>query len=761
MNNHKLIWIGIQESEISDIKDLFFGSITIFGSGKFNNFSFDKSFRMRYDYNKDCTKWIDFVNKTAKKLIDDYDDCRFLLYYPMDAKEYSQELRDRVVAINESHLLEVLDNKFSCRSWLSNSVPILPQQFISGKQLLIEHKSLLTNSAKNVIQGSYSCGGSNTFFFSKESYAQISKYINRKDIYSITKYIEKNIPLNIHLIIYRKEIIILPGSIQLINLCSNKFEYCGADFIAFHHLPDIIKSKIYSYAKIIGERLQHSGYKGVVGIDFIATKNEVYFMEINPRFQSSTFLLNKAMKECHLQVSLQQLQLDSFENNSCSYTISNFEVQYSYRKFLFSENYKEQTFYLMERIKSDDNIEYCDDGFLHDMQLEDNTYLFKAIFNRNICSLSFEFNLTIHPNIEYDKCIVNFDSLNSYLLELKIMLLSHGIRIEKDALNVLDQCGGVNYKEFLAIDLVLLNNIYINVPYQMNLAEISPFNIRVFDGSLWLFYFDRKIMPIAVRKADPIADSLTTNGRQYSEICYLGNDRLRIYHRLGCYFKQHYIGCGFCDIENDTRKIDLDEIKEVVDKYKKLPDINHYLLGGGSQSPDDNFSIICKIAEYIRSFSDKPIYLMSLPPKNTVILDHLKSSGITQVAFNLEIFDRELAKKYMPGKGQIPLSRYTDAFDYSVSLWGKGGDVRTIFIVGLESEKSLLNGVEYVCSRGVSPILSLYKPGEATLLSYLLPPSDKQIFEIVNKVIAICNKYNVPLGPSCRFCEDNTLKITI
>lgn len=761
MNNYRLIWIGIQESEIKDIKDFFLGSITIFGSGKNNNYSFDKSFGIRYDYNQECSNWIDFVNQSAMRLINSYDDCRFLLYYPMDAKDYCHELKRRIVAINDIHFLETLDNKFSCRSWLSNSVPILPQQFVSGESLINDAKTYLKGSLKTVIQGAYSCGGSNTFVFSDESFKQVLKYINKKNIYSVTQYIENNIPLNIHLVIYQDEIIILPGSIQIINLKAFRFEYCGADFIAFQHLPEQLQHKLYLYAKTIGERLQHSGYKGIVGIDFIATENEVYFMEINPRFQSSSFLLNKAFKDSNPQINLQQLHLDSFRNKTCSYKILNCEVKYSYRKFLFDRKYKNQIMYMIDRIKSVDEIEYEDDDFYWDMHLDDNTYLFKAIFKRNISALSPEFTLTLHPNIDYDKSIVNFNFLDDYLYGLKIMLLSHGINIDKDTLSALDQYGGINYKEFYAIDLVLLNHIYVNVPYKMNLAEISPFNIRMVDKNPWLFYFNRKIMKVTVRLSDFISESITSNGRKYSEICYLGNDRLRIYHRLGCYFQQHHIGCGFCDLDNDTRKIDLAEIKEVIDKYKHVNGINHYLIGGGSQSPDDDFSTICEISEYIRSFCDKPIYLMSLPPKNNLILEHLKSAGITQVAFNLEIFDRELAKKYMPGKGQISLSQYTDVFDYSVQLWGRNGNVRTIFIVGLESQSSLLSGIEYACSRGVSPILSLFKPIENTPLSHMLPPSDEKIYDIVQKVEEICSKHKVPLGPSCRFCEDNTLKITI
>lgn len=114
----------------------------------------------------------------------------------------------------------------------------------------------------------------------------------------------------------------------------------------------------------------------------------------------------------------------------------------------------------------------------------------------------------------------------------------------------------------------------------------------------------------------------------------------------------------------------------------------------------------------------------------------------------------------MPGKGQISLNTYFEAFRKAIQLFGKTGNVRTIFIVGLETKKSLLEGVEAVCSLGVSPILSRFKAIEHTELEHMLSPSDKELYEIYKEVNLICEKYNIPLGPTCKYCEDNTIKLT-
>ena len=56
---------------------------------------------------------------------------------------------------------------------------------------------------------------------------------------------------------------------------------------------------IESCSKIC-EKLKELGYLGVLGIDFICFDNELYFIEINPRFQGSTRQLDAMLKESGL-----------------------------------------------------------------------------------------------------------------------------------------------------------------------------------------------------------------------------------------------------------------------------------------------------------------------------------------------------------------------------------------------------------------------------------------------------------------------------
>lgn len=755
-----LIWIGIHEYEIQDTDNLFVASITMFGSNVKNNYAFDKEYNMRFNYNIDFPKWNDYVNRVAKKLITLYKNCSFILYEATEADSFCDEIKERLKCNNENHILSLLNNKFSMRRWVQKSVPSLPYSLVYGEHIDLQHlQDIFPGYSSFVIQSEYSSGGIRTWLYNQNSFNAVNNCLVFNQKYCVTPYIEKNIPVNITVIIYQEEIVLLSPSVQLMKLNNYNFEYSGADFITFNFLPEKLKEKMLLYTNIICKKLQHIGYRGVCGIDYIFTENHVYFMETNPRFQSSTFLLNKAFRDKGLNISVHQLHINSFLNKKNIFNIPYIhKCEYSYFKIVYDQFFEKQIFSLINLCKKNSNFVTClDDYYDQNCLLEANTYIASLIFNKNISSISPEFTCRIHPNLDIYNHPILFTK-NTEWIFLKILLLNHGINLSSEVEKSLNN--SMNYKEFGALDLILDDKYYMNVPYLDGLTFLSPFSIELVDNKLKLYCYSEYITTVKIRSEDILGNKVTRNGIYFRDISYLSNDRLRLYYRDGCYFKDKNFGCKFCDINSLKFDINISDIKEVLDTYNNHPAINHYLIGGGATSPNDNFDSIIDIAKCIRQYNDKPIYLMSLPPKDISILSKLKQAGVTEVAFNIEIYDRKIAKMIMPGKGNIPLDTYFAAFNEATRLFGKSGNVRTIFIIGLEPQESLLYGVEAVCSLGVSPILSRFKAIEGTELEHMLSPNDNDLYDIYKRVSLICKKYNVSLGPQCKYCEDNTIKLT-
>lgn len=759
MEQH-LYWIGIRESEIQETSGLFAGSITIFGTGRNGNHAFEQEFQLRYDYNQDSEQWNRYVTCQAQEIIRTDPACRFLLYDAEELHQYDPIVAERAICLNPEPLLQLLSNKFQTRQWLSETIPILPYQIRSGADIRYEQlKSEFHGEEAFVIQSSYSCGGCGTRLLTADTEMQSLKQLNPASRYAISPYQKNSVSPNIHLIVFPQAVLMLPPSIQLLEADENGFTYKGADYPAYLLLDEELRRSLETYAQRIGDVLRHAGYRGACGIDFLISNKNIYFMEINARFQSSTFLINRAITEAGWKTSVQALHVKAFQSNVPPILCKTLQIPYSFYHYSYSSRDAGALRYLYELFRASDGADCVDDGLNWNMRLEPGTYLFKAVFPKAISAPGPEGECRCHGNIRFPKSVFPPETLHRDLERLKLMLLAHGVRMSKSAQTALVEAGGFNHEEFEALDLVLNGEIYVCAPYATEQSKFSPFCVESLPEHQYaLSYYGTQIARIRIRPGDTFGEKQTKHGVTYHDITYLSNDRLRVYQRSGCYFKDCGNGCRFCDIPEDCHPLALEDIFEATDTYRDHPQVRHYLIGGGSNRPEDSFKQVIQIAAHIRDTTGKPIYLMSLPPKDKETLCALKASGITEVAFNIEVFDRDLARRYMPGKGMISLSDYIRALQTAVELWGRTGAVRTIFVVGLEPAESLLQGIDCVAALGVSPILSLFRPSAGMELHWFLPPPDEAIWSIYQQAKAICSHYGVELGPYCPYCQDNTMK---
>ena len=760
MGKDKIDWVGIRESEIAEAKEFFFASITIFGSNRDNNYSLDKATSCRIDYGKENKEWCSFASRISNMLIEKNADIKFMGYYPEEMIEISKEVKERAICVNDSLITNILENKLYTKLWASTFVPTIPfSTFIDTELNYKMFCQAFPDYEQFVLQGTFSCGGSGTWLIrDNEDLAQFTPEPDEDHVVMVTPFIKNSISINTHLIIYSNTVQYFPPSIQIIEHFEHRLCYDGGDFVAAKKIDKEVHDKIYQYSMKIGMRLSHMGYRGVCGIDFLIFGNEVCFMEINARFQSSTFLLNRALRKNNLP-TLQEMNMDAFYNGTINNIPSSFDVSESF----LGINYTQVTFakahYLWKRgFHCPEVATVLDDEIDWTLRMEFDTYLYKLVFGTNIACISPDGKLRLYNGFYLTWSLDTEISWSEQPKRFKIAILNQGVYLSKACLKELQKKGGPNYKMFYALDLTIDNMICINAPFMVSFSELSPFEID-FDGKSYILkYYDKEIAHVRVRTIDTNANKLTKSGIPYYAISYMGVDRLRIHARSGCHFKNKHIGCHFCGIEEGS-DYSIKDIEEVLDTYKKLPELHHFLVGGGSFEPSDDFQKILQIVTYIRKTFKKNIYLMSIPPIDCSILSHLKEAGVTEVSFNIEIYDREYAKKTMPGKGSIPFERYDVAFRTAVSIWGKNGNVRSALIVGLEPTESTIQGIEYLCRIGVSPILSLFKPdGE---LEEYLAPSSAEVLYIWETAEKICKKYQVPLGPSCHYCEDNILKITM
>lgn len=282
----KRIFIGPKQTTIEN-NNFFDYSITLFGTNQGNNVSYSKVLNFEYWNPDNINIEIEYYNKQLAKIRENVE---LMAHNPLTLSYCNIPKNVHLICKNPQNLLTLLDNKFKTRKLLEKTVPMLNYTFVKGKDFTCKNSILFGKDL--VIQLPYGSGGSKTYFCNFENYENIIRLLIPDETYAISEYKKNNIPINVHCLIGLNQIEILPPSIQEIEI-SDKIEYIGSKYD--NALKKAIKNKIVKYSTKICQKLKQLGYKGVLGIDYIYANNELYFIEINPRFQGSTRQLDKIM----------------------------------------------------------------------------------------------------------------------------------------------------------------------------------------------------------------------------------------------------------------------------------------------------------------------------------------------------------------------------------------------------------------------------------------------------------------------------------
>lgn len=758
--HERLVWLGVRESDIINARELFSGSVTIFGSGNDNNVSMDKSLGYRMNHNGDMPEYNEFFEQKIKEILSVYPETRFVQYDAIDGYEFSEQIREHFIYQNDYRILNWLNNKHKTKEYFSELVPVLPYKIIKGKDCDFELlKKYYPDIDSYVFQKTYSWGGSGTFLINDKNLEEVT-ILDDDECYLVSPYIENGVSVNIHCIIYKNDILFFAPSMQLISHDNNMLEYIGSDYSAYSLISTDNNDKVLECSKIICKSLQGKGYRGVCGIDYLLYGDTCYFMEVNPRFQASTALLNKNLIEQGYS-TIFDYHIDSFINDRANLDQPGNVADGSFLIYYYNEKQKDRLRWLYRTINETENFNIIDDNLNWNSNIEDGSYVFQLHSSQHISWLDYYNKIRIQPNALISLLDILEEDEYTRLLHLKVLLLTRGVYITPEVWVVTSKADGIDWEEFYAVTIRLPHNIWITASICDSWYDISPVRIEWDDNTdnYYISFYGDKIINVDILPRDKHEMMVTSNGHLYKDIVYKNPDRLRIYHRDGCIFQDNKTGCRFCDLFGTGKKIEFSEIKEVLASYWEDKDIRHYLIGGGSDLPEREYKRVVELSSYISDKDGKPIYLMAQPIKNKEWLVKLKECGVSEIAFNIEIFDRKIAAVVEPGKSGYSLEEYYESLKMAVDIFGDKGEVRSAILLGFDDIDTFKLGIEQLCKLRVSPILSVFRPCEDTPLYNSVSYNELETLYYYNVAKEICKKYAVQLGPSCKACQNNVVAL--
>ena len=304
----KRYYIGINGTNVICNESYFNGYITAYPIGEKNNVSFFEQVEGNGELNQE--KYKEWVQMQVEKILKEDPSAQFT-YFNKKMADICDFIPDgNIEAHNDWELLAFLNNKFEIRTFLGDKIKILDYIYLKGSDVDYEFARKKLGSSGMVVQSATGAGGLTTHSVGS---SKDIKDLNLKsnETYSISAY-EPNVPVNATLMISQKDVLQLPISAQLIKNTGN-FIYAGGDFVFPTQFKPAVASQIITYNNVVGSELQKMGYRGICGVDYIVCEDgTVKFMELNPRYQGSSFLLSLALKNA--KTSIAKLNAECFQN---------------------------------------------------------------------------------------------------------------------------------------------------------------------------------------------------------------------------------------------------------------------------------------------------------------------------------------------------------------------------------------------------------------------------------------------------------------
>lgn len=732
-----VFWVGIRESDIKYAKNLFKGAILLFGKRKKDYYIYSK-YRANQNYLDEDI--IEFYKTSVNDVISEYPDSKFVFYNQKISDHLPDDIKARCLYYVDNNIRTIFADKISSRHYLEDILPSPSYIEAYGCDISFNKvKQVLKKGDVFLVQKCRSGGGVGTSLLCAETDTSVFNSL-KDERYLVSPYLDNALSINLHLIIKNEKFKIYPGSVQIIDKSDKTFKYIGADFKAYLRLKENLKKEIIAATKQIALRMIKHGYEGACGIDYLIDNDKLYFCEINTRFQGSTMWL-----DCLLTKNFNNSFYYDYLYSDLSDDIVIKDNNVS-GLFYYGNNPNLRSFFNLCK----QNTELCEideDGYTDFNDFNARSYLFRVTFFRNITWKSDYEPLRLFENLNH----THFKPCKE--VELKIALLACGIRLCEDTDSFF-----YSLKEgvFSSIDLQLSDGVCVNAPYKLDFSELSPFGLTKTGNNFYLTFYDTLIEKVDIEfQSNAIYNQRTRTGMAISDIFYLATDRIRIKIQRGCDLKSMNMGCKFCNVAETCYKFDESEITENLKHIEAAVDFRHYMIGGGSDLTNCSWDKIKHIASAIKKLSGKEVTLMSIAPDDIKIMQELKTAGIDDVSFNLEVCDDSTAKKLMPYKGFLR-QEYINRLKNAVQVWGKF-NVRSILLVGLEPDDRIFSMVDNLCRIGVQPVLSVFRPLKNSELEEVVPLDSRRLYQIYIQANSICNKYGTQLGPHCNACKNNTL----
>ena len=230
-------------------------------------------------------------------------------------------------------------------------------------------------------------------------------------------------------------------------------------------------------------------------------------------------------------------------------------------------------------------------------------------------------------------------------------------------------------------------------------------------------------------------------------------------------YTQESTRCRFCTIEESLRSGATTQVKfpeqlaEVAAAAVRLDGVAQMVMTTGtSNGADRGAKHLARCVRAVKAAVPAlPIQVQIEPPVDMAWIDALHQAGAEAIGIHIESMDPEVRARWTPGKATVPLSRYWEAWERAVAVFGRNR-VSTYLLVGLgEDPDELVADAEALIDRGVYPFVVPYRPlvGSLAHADGVPAPDPATLLNVTTRVasaLELAGMRGADQGAGCAAC---------
>ncbi|WP_421700807.1 MSMEG_0568 family radical SAM protein [Ancylobacter sp.] len=238
----------------------------------------------------------------------------------------------------------------------------------------------------------------------------------------------------------------------------------------------------------------------------------------------------------------------------------------------------------------------------------------------------------------------------------------------------------------------------------------------------------------------------TADGVPYSKIAVLhGRDVLATTVLQSCIrYQSRTKTCQFCAIGQSLaagRTIERKtpaQLAEVAKAAVELDGVKHMVMTTGTPpGKDRGAAILAESAAAVKAAVNLPIQVQCEPPDDDAWFARMFEAGADALGMHLEACTEEVRRRIMPGKAQVSVERYFEAFAAAVPVFGRG-QVSTYILAGLgDTAGDILSVCDRLTRMGVYPFVVPFVPISGTPLESHPTPTPAFMNSILGPLAAM------------------------